>query len=114
MASACTTKKDANTQVLPAEITAITAPKTAVSDTDVKIKVDFWGPDGCSSAYNLKAEKVGQTITLTAYYKHTVETACTMALVPLSLEYSFFADLPGPYFFISATNNSIADTLVVY
>jgi len=110
----CTSNKDATFQVLEAEITSITVAESAISDTDVKVIVNFSGPDGCSSAYNIKADKVGQTITLKAYYKHEEGGACTASLIPLTLDYSFFADLPGPFFFISATDNSVADTVVVY
>jgi hypothetical protein len=111
----CTTNSDASPEINETNITSITTPENAIVNDNVDIVVDFFGPNGCAEAYNIKAEKVGQTITLRAYYSiPSTEMACTQALVPLQLKYSFFADLPGPYFFISNMDNTISDTLVVY
>ena len=113
--ASCTTNTDTSPEINETSITTITAPESAIVNDNVDIVVDFYGPNGCAEAYNIKAEKVGQTITLRAYYSiPNTEIACTQALVPLQLNYSFFADLPGPYFFLSSMNNAISDTLVIY
>jgi hypothetical protein len=112
---ACKTEDDATIEVHEATILKISVTETAIVDDDVTVRVSFYGPDGCAEPYNIKAEKVGQTVTLRSYYsKSTEDKACTSTLVELSLDYTFFADLPGPYFFISAQNNTVSDTLTVY
>ncbi len=111
----CTTNTETSPEVFESEITAITTPVNALVNQNVEIVIDFYGPNGCAEAYNIKAEKVGQTITLKAFYSiPNTELACTQALVPLQLNYTFFADLPGPYFFISDLNYTISDTLMIY
>ena len=115
LTESCTTNTDTSPEINETSITAITAPKNAIVNDKVDIVIDFYGPNGCAEAYNIKADKVGQTITLRAYYSiPNTEMACTQALVPLQLSYSFFADLPGPYFFISSMDNTISDTLIIY
>ena len=112
--ASCTSNKGVDSEVLQSEITSISCPKTAISDKDVKVTVSFTGPSGCAEPFNIKANKVGQTVTLSAFYKSNNSQPCTHATVNLELDYSFFADLPGTYFFISDMNSSIADTLIVY
>lgn len=101
-------------QVLESPILSIVTPEKAIVGDNVEIEVTFNGANGCSEPYNIKAEKVGQTITLRAYYLQSTEKNCTYILPQYKLNYTFFADLPGPYFIQSALNNQIADTLVVY
>lgn len=112
--ASCTSNKGDSFEVLQSKISQITSPETAISDHDVKIKVKFPGMNGCSEAFNLKADKVGQTITLRAFYKQPDTEACTEILPIFELDYAFFADLPGTYFFVSEMDPSIADTLIVY
>ena len=111
----CTTNTETSPEIFEGEITAINAPKNAIVNQNVEIEIDFSGHNGCAQAYTIKAEKVGQTITLKALYSiPNTELACTQAFIPLQLNYTFFADLPGPYFFVSEMNPNIADTLVIY
>jgi len=113
--ASCKTSKDSDFNVKEGEIISIISPKNTNSSEDVKIDVVFTGLNGCSQGYNIKAEKVGQTIVLRAYYSFPNDgRACTEILPTHKLTYTFFADLPGTYFFQSAQNNLIADTLVVY
>lgn len=101
-------------QVVESNIVSIKAPEKAIVGDNVEIEVTFHGGNGCSEAYDIKAEKVGQTIMLRAYYLQPTNQTCTYILPEFKLNYTFFADLPGPYFFISAQDNQVADTLVVY
>jgi hypothetical protein len=100
--------------VVESNILSIVAPEKAIVGDNVEIEITFYGANGCSEPYNIKAEKVGQTITLRAYYLQPMDEVCTEILPSYKLNYTFFADLPGPYFIQSALNNQIADTLVVY
>ena len=112
--ASCTSNKGESFEVLQSKIIQIKSPETAISDHEVKIKVKFSGINGCSEPYNLKADKVGQTITLRAFYKQPDTEICTEILPVFELDYNFFADLPGTYFFVSEMDPSIADTLIVY
>ncbi len=115
LTESCTTNTVSSPEVNETSITTITSPTSAIVNDNVEITVNFLGPNGCAEAYNIKAVKVGQTITLKAFYSlANPDAICTQALVPLQLNYSFFADLPGPYFFISSMDNTISDTLVIY
>lgn len=107
-------KSSSSKQVVESRIKSIKAPEKAIVGDNVEIEVTFYGSNGCSEAYDIKAEKVGQTIMLRAYYLQPINKSCTDNLPEFKLKYTFFADLPGPYFFISSQNNQIADTLVVY
>ena len=80
----------------------------------MSIQVNFTGPNGCTEPFSLEADKVGQTITLRAYYSEPVSSGCTAVVLNHSLNYNFFADLPGPYFFVSEMNKGVTDTLTVY
>lgn len=109
----CETNEEANGNVYETPVLDISCVEKTIVGQSIKVKVDFMGPDGCSSAYQLKADKVGQTISLRAYYLKK-EGLCTMATVPLTLDYEFYPDLPGGYFFVSQSDNRISDTLTVY
>lgn len=112
--TSCSTGTGDDFEILQSEITQITCPVSAISNNEVKIRVQFPGVNGCSEAYDIKANKVGQTITLSAYYKQPDLGECTEIYPSFELDYTFFADLPGTYFFVSEMNPNIADTLVVY
>jgi len=101
-------------QVIESSIISINGPEKAIVGDNVEIEITFNGGNGCSEPYDIKAEKVGQTIMLRAYYLQPTNQNCTYILPLYKLKYTFFADLPGPYFFISAQDNQVADTLVVY
>ena len=111
----CTSKSDTSMEVRESPILEISCSASAVTSDNVPITVTFQGSNGCAKPYEIKAEKVGQTILLRAYASYpNGPVACTEALTELTLEYSFFADLPGDYFFQDANNTSIGDTLKVY
>lgn len=110
----CKSKDDSNIEVLESYIYEIESPANAVVGDNVEVKIHFTGPDGCAKPYSIEAVKVGQDITLKAYYYTDDENQfCTQSPVIMSLDYTFFADLPGPYFFTSEKNSTISDTLVV-
>ncbi|MGB0806947.1 MAG: hypothetical protein ACPGRC_09670 [Salibacteraceae bacterium] len=110
--NSCKTSVETNGLVQLSTIQSINCTEKTTVGNSIPVTVNFWGPDGCSTAYSIKAEKIGQTITLRAYYLHQ-EEACTQATVNLTLDYVYYADLPGSYFFISEGDNNISDTLVV-
>jgi hypothetical protein len=109
----CKTKEDSNREVIESGIVLIDAPSKAIVGDNVKVTVHFTGHNGCTQPYSIEADKVGQTITLRAFYSLENDQICTANIQNFSLEYDFFADLPGPYFFISSFDNTISDTLVV-
>ncbi len=113
LVTGCKTSKDSNTEVLETNIISITSPENAIVGDNVKIKVHFVGINGCAQPYSIEADKVGQTIKIRAFYSLPEDGICTDALTDLSLDYTYFADLPGPYFFTSSSDNTISDTLVV-
>lgn len=114
--ASCKTSSDAEFEVIQSEIIHITAPDKVNSNQQVAVEVSFYGRNGCSEPYNIKATQVGQTIRLTAFYKQPIAPmiSCTEILPLHTLTYMFFADLPGAHFFQSANNNAIADTLIVF
>ncbi|MFT4753361.1 MAG: hypothetical protein ACI9GM_000729 [Salibacteraceae bacterium] len=112
--ASCSNKEDSEIQVLESDITAISSPKQAIVGDNVSVQVNFTGPNGCTEPYSIEANKVGQTITLRAFYSEPIASICTEQVLNHSLNYSFFADLPGAYFFISEMDNSVTDTLVVF
>lgn len=112
---ACKTSDDANFEVLEGDIISISSPDKAISGDNIQIEVQFHGVNGCSEGFNITAHTVGQTVTLSAYYKQPLEPqTCTEVLPAHKLNYTFFADFPGVYFFQSAQDIKIADTLTIY
>lgn len=109
----CKKNNTSSKEVLETIITSISSPENAIVGDNVKITVHFTGINGCAQPHSIEANKVGQTIQLRAFYSIEEEQICTQAVTNLALDYSFFADLPGPYFFIYSNDNSVADTLVV-
>ncbi len=109
----CKTNSDDDTEIQESYITKIEGPDKAIVGDNVEITVHFTGVSGCSNPYSIEANKVGQTIELRAFYSQSESETCTANIPELNLNYTFFADLPGPYFFISHRDNSISDTLVV-
>ncbi len=111
----CTNNSDSTIEVIESQIISISCPSTVNSGNNVEVKVQFTGENGCSKPHNIKAKKVGQLIQLQAFYSRPKNPEiCTTELPIFTLSYTFFADLPGPYFFQSAGNSLIADTLTVY
>lgn len=111
----CKTSGDSDFEVLEGDIISISSPENAISGDNVKIVVQFYGMNGCSKGFNIKADKVGQTVTLSAFYTQPVDSrVCTEILPAHKLTYTFFADFPGVYFFQSARDKTIGDTLTVY
>ena len=111
--SGCTRNEEDSFQVIESPIVSIVAPNQAIVGDNVSIQVRFTGNNGCYTPYSIEADKVGQTIVLRAFSKKTDNAVCTQQVVNLSLNFSFFADLPGPYFFVSNTDDSLSDTLTV-
>lgn len=112
---ACSNNNEEPTEIIEAEIATITVQESAITGENISVEVAFYGRDGCSTPYNITANKVGQTITLRAFYSYpTDERNCTEILPLHRLTYTYFADMGGVYFFSSQQNASIADTLRVY
>jgi hypothetical protein len=110
----CKTKEDSKLEVIESPIFGIESPETAIVGDNVKIKVHFTGHNGCALPYSVEADKVGQNIVFKAYYSVSDnDQICTANIQEMDLDYTFFADLPGPYFFSSSMDVSITDTLVV-
>lgn len=109
----CKTNADDDSEIRESYITKIDCPAKAIVGDNVEVTVHFTGGSGCSKPYSIEANKVGQTIELRAFYSEPESGACTANIPELILNYTFFADLPGPYFFVSRRDNSISDTLVV-
>ena len=109
----CKSNSDENKEVHESYITKIVSPSEAIVGDNVEVAVHFTGSSGCSKPYSIEANKVGQTIELRAFYSEPESGACTANIPEFTLNYTFFADLPGPYFFVSRRDNSISDTLVV-
>ena len=111
----CKTSNNSDFEVLEGEIISISCPEKAISGDNVDVIVQFRGMNGCSEGFTIKANTVGQTVTLSAFYKQPLNTKYCNEISPVhTLTYSFFTDFAGVHFFQSAQNNSIADTLTVY
>ena len=109
----CKTNSDDGREIIESSIFKIESPEKAIVGDNVEITVQFTGASGCSIPYSIEANKVGQTIELRAYFSEPSSGTCTANIPELNLKYTFFADLPGPYFFVSHRDNSASDTLVV-
>ena len=115
LVGSCKTSSNSDIEVIEGEITSISCPTSAISSNDVKIEVVFSAKNSCSTSYNIKATKVGQTIRLRAYFSIPKGIqVCNNNNTSHKLTYIYFPDLPGNYFFQSGQNRLIADTLVVY
>lgn len=111
----CKTSNDADFEVLEGEIISISCPDKVISGDKVKINVQFRGLNGCSEGFNITSQTIGQTVTLKAFFKQPSDgRICTEILPVHNLTYTFFADFAGVYFFQSAQDVNIADTLSYY
>ena len=95
-------------------VIAINNPSSVVSGTTVEIEVSFYGMNGCSTPFDIKAEQVGQKIVLRGYYEQPTDgRICNESLPTHKLKYSFFTDIRGVYFFES-NSATVSSTLTVY
>lgn len=112
--SGCTSNKDSDKEAREASIISISGPSEVISGQTATIEVQFPGVNGCSEKFQLKTEQVGQYIYIRAYYLQPVEpVVCTEQLPIFKLNYRFYTDMGGTYFFVSEQNDTIKHTLIV-